>query len=987
MPANPQPPRSPKTEAQEKQEPQEPPETPESPERPLLGDVARLSVNGWNGNYIEGLYREWAADPQSVEPQWRHFFAGFDLGYRPPGTASKTEAAPPTQKLLESVATGSKQSQVDSLIYHYRDIGHWAADLDPLGTRRPFPEDLTLQSFGLGAADLDQPFDPGTLPLPEPSTLRDIIAQLEETYCRHVGAEYMHIQDRARVRWLQERMEPVRNRPSFSPNQKLQILRDLIEADGFENFLDTRYVGKKRFGLEGGETLIPMLSNIVESGPTLGIKEFLFGMAHRGRLNVLVNILHKTYDQIFTEFEEAWVEDFVEGGGDVKYHRGYSTDHVTASGEKIHLSLAANPSHLEFGHSVVLGRTRAKQRLRSDTDRKQVVPILMHGDAAFPGQGIVSECLNMMNLDGYTIGGSIHVVVNNQVGFTTNPNDTFSGKYCTDIAKMVDAPIFHVNGDDPEACVFVANLALEWRQTFKNDVVIDLWCYRKYGHNEGDDPTYTQPLMYERIRRQVPVLRKYSERLIDEGVISQDQFKKLYDDLRTELDTAQNRSKTQPVDPIIDPFRLQWWGLTEKYSSEPVETSASKENLLSVAKALGSVPESFTPHKNIVKLLTKRRDSVEKDQDIDWGTGEMLAYGTLLLEGHAVRVTGQDVERGTFSHRHAIVFDQSTGEGYIALNHIGANQARFCVHNSPLTESACVGFEYGYSLGDPRMLIVWEAQFGDFANGAQVIFDQFVASAEAKWQRHSGLVCLLPHGYEGAGPEHSSARLERFLQLCADNNMQAVYPTTPAQMFHLLRRQMKRNFRKPLIVMSPKSLLRHPQAVSRVRDFAGDRFHRVLDDPGVGDPDRVHRVLLCTGKVYYDLVAHRETTKRDDVAIVRLEQLYPFAETSLEPILNRYSNAHEIVWVQEEPKNMGAYRFVQAMLRERLELDVQYVGREAKPSPAVASEKMHKQEQHKLLTEAIGLPNSGEPSSSKKNTRLKAKLKADSPFPIGEPTA
>jgi 2-oxoglutarate dehydrogenase E1 component len=940
------------------------------------------SINAWNGEYVDAMYEQWSSDPNSVDPQWRQFFAGFELGYRTTA-AEAVMGAPGAPGVPQLPAPGaappsaqSKQSAVEELIYQYRDVGHFAADLDPLGTKRPFPNDLTLEYVGLSEADLESLFDPGSLPLPNPISLREIVAFLQETYCRTIGAEYMHIQDAAKRRWLQERMEPVRNHPGFTRDQKLKVLRELIESDGFENFLDTRYKGKKRFGLEGGETLIPILEAIVEDGPARGVQDLLFSMAHRGRLNVLVNILHKTYDQIFTEFEEAWVEDFVEGGGDVKYHRGFSSDHATSGGERIHLSLGANPSHLEFGHSVQLGRTRAKQRLRGDTERKRVVPILIHGDAAFPGQGIVAECLNMMNLDGYTVGGAIHIVINNQVGFTTNPNDLFSGKYCTDIAKIVDAPIFHVNLDDPEACVFIAKLVLEWRQTFKCDSVIDLWCYRKYGHNEGDDPTYTQPQLYERVHKQLPVLQKYSRKLIDEGVISEDEFKKLYDELRREMDTAQTRSKDKPVDPIVDPFRQQWVGLTEKYSSTPPDTSAPREALIQVSHALGSAPEGFNTHKNVVKMLQYRGEAVDKDQDLNWAMGELLAYGTLLLEGHAVRVTGQDVERGTFSHRHAVIFDQKTGEGYTALNALGEKQAKFCIHNSPLTENACVGFEYGYSLADPRMLIVWEAQFGDFANGAQVLFDQFIASAEAKWQRHSGLVCFLPHGYEGQGPEHSSARLERFLQLCADNNMQVVYPTTPAQMFHVLRRQMKRNFRKPLIVMTPKSLLRHPQAISRVNELATGQFRRVLDDADIRDPEKVHRVLLCSGKVYYDLRAHRQNVNRDDVAIIRIEQLYPFPENRLKDALDRYGQIDEVVWVQEEPRNMGAYRHAQAMLKERLDIDVSYVGRDSKPSPAVASERMHKQEQEKIMITALGLPGSAPSSARKAKAPVKARLKS-----------
>ncbi|MEM7229450.1 MAG: 2-oxoglutarate dehydrogenase E1 component, partial [Planctomycetota bacterium] len=724
-------------------------------------------------------------------------------------------------------------------------------------------------------------------------------------------------------------------------------------ADGFENFLDTRYKGKKRFGLEGGEAIIPALNEIVELGPSMGVEEYTIGMAHRGRLNVLVNILNKTYDQIFTEFEEAWVEDFVEGGGDVKYHRGYSSDHVTSGGDIVRLTLSPNPSHLEFGHSVVMGRARAKQRLRADTERVQCVPICIHGDASFPGQGIVAEMFNMMNLDGYTVGGTLHFVINNQIGFTTNPSDAHSGTYCTDIAKIANAPIFHVNGDDPEAMAFVARLAIEYRQRFKADVVIDMWCYRKYGHNEGDEPTFTQPLMYERIKKHTPVLKQYVQRLSKEGHLDEATFNEIYDAHRTALDEAQARSRENPIDPNVDAFRSVWKDLTEDYNDAPVETGVARTTLDQVAASLGSVPEGFTAHRKLKKLMAYRGGALDANEPIDWGLGEMLSYGSLLMEGHAVRLTGQDVERGTFSHRHAVLFDQTTGMGHSPLNTIADGQSRFCIHNSPLTESACVGFEYGYSLGDPNMLIIWEAQFGDFANGAQVIFDQFIASAEAKWERCTGLVCLLPHGYEGQGPEHSSARLERFLSLCAHKNMQIVYPTTPAQIFHVMRRQMKRNFRKPLIIMSPKSLLRHPKAVSTVDELVNGRFQHVVDDPGVQKPADVRRLLLCSGKVYYDLMAQRDAENASHVAIVRLEQLYPYPAEPMKAMLARYSNVEDVLWVQEEPQNMGAYRYIEPRLRDVHGLDVTYVGRDANSTPAVASTKMHNREQETIVTHAV----------------------------------
>ncbi|MHC5022645.1 MAG: 2-oxoglutarate dehydrogenase E1 component [Planctomycetota bacterium] len=907
--------------------------------------TADLSINGWDGRYVDELYQQWTTNPRSVDPQWQRFFEGFELGARP-GAASATAVD----------IAHSKQGAVDALISHYRDIGHLAAKLDPLGVERPYPAYLRLDVFGLGEADLDERYDPGQLPLPNPSPLREIIDLLEETYCRHIGVEYMHIQDDAQREWLQQQMEPLRNRPSLSHDQRMRILRELTQADALESFLNVRYRGKKRFSLEGGESLNPMLNEIIDLGPDQGVEEITIGMAHRGRINVLVNILNKSYDQLFTEFEESWVEDFIEGGGDVKYHRGYSSDHVTASGAPIRLVLSPNPSHLEFGHAVVLGRARAKQRLRHDTERRRCVPILIHGDAAFPGQGIVAEMLNMAHLDGYTVGGTIHVVVNNQVGFTTNPEDAHSGTYCTDIAKMVEAPIFHVNGNDPEACAFAAMVALKYRQTFRNDVVIDMWCYRKYGHNESDEPMYTQPLMYQRIKQQQPVFRAYADRLVAEGETTVEDVDALSAELRRKLDESQERTKEQPVATNVDAFGSVWSGLAEKYSDDPVETGVGIEMLQAVARAIGTVPHGFHVHRRLEKLMRYRREAVDQDEPLDWAMGEMLAYGTLLLEDHAVRLTGQDVERGTFSHRHAALFDQTTGEGIVPLNHIRDPQARFCIHNSPLTESACVGFEYGYSLGDPKMLVLWEAQFGDFANGAQVIIDQFIASAEVKWQRYSGLTLLLPHGYEGQGPEHSSARLERFLTLCARDNMQVVYPTTPAQMFHVLRRQMKRSFRKPLVIMSPKSLLRHPKAVSRVDELVNDRFRHLLDDPHVPDPDRIRRLLFCSGKIYYELVAHREAAGHDDVAVVRIEQLYPLRSESVRPVLARYPNVRELVWVQEEPKNMGAWTFIDTAFRDQLDLELHYVGRERSATPAVASTKMHQEEQEQILIRALGLP-------------------------------
>ncbi|MCH8824084.1 MAG: 2-oxoglutarate dehydrogenase E1 component [Planctomycetes bacterium] len=941
---------------------------------------AQHSVNGWNSEYIEGMYERWISDPESVDGQWQQFFSGFELGMeRAPQLDGAKDSVdqqrlPATDASTTAEFVHTKQARVDDLIYEYRDRGHRGADLDPLSDDRNQSHLPQLATHNLSEADLDLLFDPCDLPLETPCPLRDIVKLLDETYCRHIGVEFMHIQDPKQRHWLQQQMESVRNRPPLDHDHKMRILGELSQADAFETFLHTRFTAKKRFGLDGSESLIPLMQEMIEQGASNGVKEFTFGMAHRGRLNVLVNVLQKTYDQIFTEFAEAWTEDFVHGGGDVKYHRGYSSDRKTKSGENIRLTLSPNPSHLEFVGPVVLGRARAKQRIREDAERNQCVPVLLHGDGSFPGQGIVAECLNMVNLDGYKVGGAIHIIINNQIGFTTNPIDAHSGTYCTDIAKMTEAPIFHVNGDDPEACAFVAKLALEYRQTFKNDVVIDMWCYREFGHNEGDEPTFTQPLMYAKIKKQPAVLQTYAKQLISEGVITQQAFAELYETLKSNLDAAQTRSTQTPVPTSVDAFSSVWAGLAEKYSSKEITTGISREQLTVISQGLGCVPDGFTPHRKLKKQLEYRGNVISKDEKIDWAMGELLAYGSLLLEGNAVRLTGQDVERGTFSHRHCVLIDQVTGEAHDSLNHLSDNQARFCVHNSPLTESACVAFEYGYSLGDPEMLIIWEAQFGDFANGAQVIFDQFLASAEAKWNRFSGLTLFLPHGYEGQGPEHSSARPERFLQLCANNNMQVVNPTTPAQMFHMLRRQIKRSFRKPLIVLTPKSLLRHPKVVSHVDDFVNGQFDLVLDDPQVSDAKKITRLLLCSGKIYYDLIAHRETVKRDDVAIVRIEQLYPQPKRELSEILKRYADVRDTVWVQEEPKNMGAYRFFKTTLLEEIDLDLSYVGRDESASPAVASAKMHAQEQEKIMINAVGLPTSSNIAESNNNDNSQAKI-------------
>jgi len=823
-----------------------------------------------------------------------------------------------------------------------------------------------MSAFDLDESQLDDMFNPGHLDMFNPSKLRDIIQRLENTYCKHIGIEYLHIENRDQRRWLQSVLEPASNDNPIDANTKRRILRKLVEATTLEHFCAKRYIGKKRFSLEGSESLIPMMHELIHHASELGVEVITIGMAHRGRINVLVNILHKTYDQLFTEFEESWTEDYVSGGGDVKYHLGYSADIMTDGNQQMHITLASNPSHLEFGHSVVLGKARARQRVQHDENRSKCIPLIVHGDASFPGQGIVAEMFNMAHLDGYTVGGSIHFVINNQIGFTTCPHDTYSGRYCTDIAKMVGAPIFHVNGDDPEACAHAVHIAVQYRQKFHNDVVIDLWCYRKHGHNESDEPTYTQPKMYKVIRSMESVTDSYATKLIDQGILTPTEHKQMISEVRSHLDESQQRTIKQPVAPHIAPYRTAtaWEGLKGDPTNRVVDTTVSVELLANVVHALGSVPDDFSLHPKLHKLLSIRGGAMKLGAHLDWGMGELLAYGSLLLEDSPVRLTGQDVERGTFSHRHIVLFDTNTNKPWMPLNHITNTQAPMCVHNSPLTESACLGFEYGYSLGDPNMLVIWEAQFGDFVNGAQVIVDQFIASAEVKWKRASGLVLLLPHGYEGQGPEHSSARLERFLCLCANNNMTVIYPTTPSQIFHALRRQIKWNFRKPLIVMSPKSLLRHPEAVSTLTELTDRGFRTVIDDASA-DPPTISRVIFCTGKVYYDLVEQRRSVSNSEtIAIVRIEELYPFPRKELQAIMQRYEEA-EFMFVQEEPENMGAWRYINAAFQDDIGIQLTRVCRRQCSSPAVASNKMHKIEQRRILIEAIGLPDdqSGSPAS------------------------
>ncbi|MEO6807863.1 MAG: 2-oxoglutarate dehydrogenase E1 component, partial [Isosphaeraceae bacterium] len=778
-----------------------------------------------------------------------------------------------------------------------------------------------------------------------------------ETYCRSVGVEYMHIQNPRVRRWLQERMEPNRNRPQFELRQKRRIILKLNAAELFETFLHTHYVGQKRFSLEGGEMLIPLLDAILERTSKFGVREIVMGMPHRGRLNVLANILNKPYGMIFAEFEENLPET-VGGDGDVKYHLGFSADHVTTDKHTIHLSLTPNPSHLEAVDPVVEGRVRAKQRRFKDRDRKLGVPILIHGDAAFAGQGLVAETLNLSQLPGYKTGGTVHIVVNNQIGFTTAPIDGRSTRYCTDVAKMIEVPIFHVNGEDPEAVVYVAELALDFRETFGQDVVIDMVCYRRHGHNEGDEPAFTQPLMYKKIHDRPTIKEIYTENLIMSGELSVDEADTIAETFKEKMQAVYEEVHTSKVEPLpsMRGFQGAWKGLTSNHSFEPVETAVPVETLKQMARALAEVPEGFHRNPKLDRILNARVKAAEAGGPIEWSYAEALAIGSLLLEGTPVRLSGQDSRRGTFSQRHAVLVDFETDERYTPLNHLGGPQAELCAYDSLLSEAAVLGFDYGYSLDEPHMLIMWEAQFGDFANGAQVIIDQFLTSAESKWNRSSGLVLLLPHGYEGQGPEHSSARLERFLQACAEDNIQVANPSTPAQYFHVLRRQVRRDFRKPLILMTPKSLLRLPEAASTLDDMARGRFQEVIDD--TVDPERVRRVVLCSGKVYYDLLKRRKAAGQErDVALIRLEQFYPWPADALKAALGRYHAAREWIWAQEESQNMGGWSFVAPRLNDlMLGIHFDYIGRDASASPATGTKSIHEREQAELVEAAIGSP-------------------------------
>ena len=966
---------------------------------------------GGNAQFIEGLYAKYLENPAAVDPHWRQFFAGLDDDpalakeqVSGPSWAKKNWPLPATGELISAfdgnwpvvekiVATKLEAKAKDTsaalsvdevrkatmdsvralmMIRAYRMRGHLAADLDPLGlAERPPQPELDPESYGFSEADLDRPIFLDKVLGLEQATIRQIVDILKRTYCSTLGVEFMHISDPAQKAWLQQRIEGEHKEISFTKEGKKAILKKLIEGEGFENFLNVKYTGTKRFGLDGGESMIPALEQIIKRGGQLGIKDIVLGMAHRGRLNVLANVMSKPFSAIFHEFKGgSSTPDEVEGSGDVKYHLGSSSDRVF-DGNTVHLSLTANPSHLEIVDPVVLGKARAKQDQRGDRERTSVLPLLIHGDAAFAGQGVVAECFGLSGLRGHRSGGSIHFIVNNQIGFTTNPNLSRSSPYPSDVAKMIEAPIFHANGDDPEAVVFAAKIATEFRQKFKKPVVIDMFCYRRFGHNETDEPFFTQPLMYKEIAVHKSIVNIYSARLIAEGVITAEEFDGMKADYRKSLDEDFSASEAYKANKA-DWLDGRWAGMkSAKDLDDPRKglTGVDAVKLKELGLRLTKIPKTFAVHKTMQRVLDARRKMIEDGAGLDWAMGEHLAFATLLNDGFKIRLSGQDVQRGTFSQRHSVLVDQVTGKLYTPLNHlVKEQQIKIEVINSMLSEEAVLGFEYGYSLAEPNTLTLWEAQFGDFANGAQVLFDQFISSGERKWLRMSGLVCLLPHGYEGQGPEHSSARLERFLQMCAEDNMQVVNCTTPSNYFHVLRRQLKRDIRKPLIVMTPKSLLRNKRATSRLEEIGeGTSFHRILWDDAQSLPDqaiklvaddKIRRVVMCSGKVYYDLYEEREKRGIKDVYLLRVEQLYPWPHKALILELARFKDA-EFVWCQEEPMNMGGWAFVQSNIERVLEFmkakntRARYAGRPASASTATGLMSRHLRELAAFLEDAL----------------------------------
>ncbi|MDA0782305.1 MAG: 2-oxoglutarate dehydrogenase E1 component [Rickettsiales bacterium] len=938
-------------------------------------------IFGTNSTYLEELYELYLQNPASVDESWQAFFK--DMGDSlsavlkeqqgaswAPRKSSVVGAKPVEAQVAQKPATGevSEQACRDSigalmLIRAFKVRGNLLADLDPLGLEgHKMHPDLDPTTYGFTDADYDREiYLAGEFGF-ERATLRELLSELKQTYASKIGVEFMHLPELERRNWIADRMEKAHGLPELSAEEKITILEDITKVERFEQFLHVKYPGAKRFSVEGGEAVIAAMEKIIERAANLGVAEVVIGMPHRGRLNVLTKVMGRRYASMISEFQgkQSHFSEELDASGDVKYHQGASSDR-DFNGHKIHLSLSANPSHLEAVNPVVVGRVRAKQDIFNDAERTKAMGILLHGDAAFCGQGVVTETMALSDLDGYTTGGTIHIVVNNQIGFTTNPNNQRKSPYPTDVAKGAHAPIFHVNGDDPEAVVFVSRLAVEYRQKFKTDVVVDVFCYRRYGHNEGDEPFFTQPIMYNKIKDHPTPMNVYAQKLISEGVISESDFSKMKDDFQQFMEKEYEEAQSYEADEA-DWLKGSWEGFEnpEKGLKKNVDTGVDVKKLKEIGYKLASYPDDFNINKKLSRQMDTKIDMMKSGKNLDWAMGEALAFGTLLEEGHPIRITGQDSVRGTFSHRHAALTDQNSENKYFPLNNMFEKQAGFEVIDSNLSEYAVLGFEYGYSLARPQALVLWEAQFGDFANGAQIMVDQFISSGEAKWLRFSGLVMLLPHGYEGQGPEHSSARLERFLQLCAEDNMQVVNCTTPANLFHVLRRQIHRKFRKPLVVMSPKSLLRHKLCVSDLKDFdKGTHFKRVIGETSkLAANDKIRKVIICSGKVYYDLLEAREERKINDIAIIRLEQYYPFPDTDLVEELNKYKNA-EVIWCQEEHQNMGAWHFVDRRIEAVLEKAEckskrpEYVGRKEAASPAAGYYRIHNKQLQDLLNEAL----------------------------------
>ena len=906
-----------------------------------------------NLDLLEENYRRWQENPESVDTGWSAFFEGFELGNLKMRNGAAAAAVAPRAAVRE----GPLQTRVDGLVYAYRILGHTIARVNPLAEKRPENRLLTLRELGFSEKDLDLRVQSKFFFDNRQMTLREMIGSLEKIYADSIGAEFMHIQNTRIRNWVLHRLESRPEKQTVSRQVQVALLRALLEAESFEVFLHTRYVGQKRFSLQGAESLMVILDTILHKCPEAGIEEICMGMAHRGRLNVLANLLRKSLNVIFTEFTENYIPELVGGDGDVKYHLGYRTVRKLSSGATVEIRLSANPSHLEAVDPIVEGTARARQRIRGDTEhRHKVLPLLIHGDAAFAGQGIVAETLNMSQLHGYGTGGTVHVVVNNQIGFTTLPEDARSSMYATDIAKMIEVPIFHVNGDDPLAIMQVSQLALDFRQEFGRDVVIDMYCYRRFGHNEGDEPAFTQPELYAKIDKLPSTAQLYKKELLDAGTLTQDDSASLETEFELRLEMALENvkalDKKKPTEQAK--FKESTAVFQPEYTTSSASTAISEKTLRTIVDGLTRVPEDFNVQPKIKRIVLEHRRKVfENGGPYEWHYAELLAFGSLLLEGIPVRLSGQDSARGTFSTRHSILYDAKTAKPYVSLLHMAEKQARICIYNSLLSEAAVLGFDYGYSLDYPNMLCLWEAQFGDFANGAQTIIDQFIVSAESKWQRPSGIVLLLPHGYEGQGPEHSSGRLERFLQLCAEDNIQVCNLTTSAQYFHVLRRQMKRNFIKPLVIMTPKSLLRAEFASSRAQEFLQGRFEEILGAPKVGAANKIKRVIFCSGKVYYDLLKYREEQKVDNAAIIRVEQLYPLAEAKLKAMVKPFPQTAKLVWCQEESQNMGAWTFMEPRLRRLFKREIAYAGRNASASPAVGALAIHKREQAALIAEAF----------------------------------